>query len=84
MKAIIVYDISTLPEVGSIGPTALEIVNEVYEKKGIILWDSQAQSIGENVFEPKVYNIPEGTEISVVDVRSEEGQELLKEATDGK
>jgi hypothetical protein len=70
MKQVLIYDVNAFPS-----DTGLDIQRLLgfYEEKGILFWSSSNPS----AVEPKVLSIPEGIDIKVIDVKTEEGKELF-------
>jgi hypothetical protein len=74
MKQVLVYDINVLPEKSTL---TVDKVMEIYQTENILFWDSRGATPGIDC-KPKVYNLPEDTPLTIVEINSEEGAALLK------
>ena len=75
LETRLIYDIASCPM--SAGLTMTEVV-DIYHKQGIAFYDSQ-QTPG--CQKPEIINIPAGTDLKVLDMRSDEGLDLFNSLT---
>jgi hypothetical protein len=75
----LIYDLASCPD--HLG-LSMEEVLRIYKEHGIVLYDSVGQDPDVKVNEPRLFNVPEGTEIYIADLSTEEGfkkyQELIE------
>jgi len=74
MKIILIYDLNVLPEDSVI---SVDKVMEIYQNENILFWDSR-RATPEIDCSPKIYNVPKGVVISILDLNSEEGKKELE------
>ena len=72
----LIYDIASCPMTSGM---RLEDVADIYQEHGIVFYDSQENG-GNEI--PQLINIPEGTEVQLVDLSTEEGKEVLNKITE--
>lgn len=74
MKQTLIYDLASTPN--SLGMD-INVVMKCYMEHNIVFYNSQESGVGSKTDKPQVLNIPEGSDIKIVDL-SEEGLEPLK------
>lgn len=79
MKQVLIYDIASCPT--SAGLT-MEEVYKIYKEENVVLYNSQESYLGFPVNEPKVLNVPEGTEMKILDFSNEEDYKIIKALKD--
>lgn len=76
-KQTLIYDISSCPHNAGL---TLDKVMFFYNEHDVVFYDSYQEG-GVKADKPQVVNIPEGTEIKVVDFADEGTQELFEKLT---